>query len=132
MLKQYHKTFFGEPCDKFYESNPDIENSLQFIVNIPSLRSKYLLYTIDTDTPDIEDHINTSVKSPEEKINNQYRIPERKGEVLTAETDVTLKGEKKTVWAKAVPLYDSKGNFAGAIEAVRDITEMKESRKKIV
>ena len=71
------------------------------------------------------------VNLPEEKINNQYRIPERKGEVLTAETDVTLKGEKRTVWAKAVPLYDSKGNFAGAIEAVRDITEMKESRRKI-
>ncbi|HOI41215.1 MAG TPA: PAS domain S-box protein, partial [Methanobacterium sp.] len=71
------------------------------------------------------------VKESDEQLLKQYRIPERKDEELTAETDVTLKGEKRSVWAKAVPLYDPKGNWAGSIEAIRDITEMRESRELI-
>ena len=30
----------------------------------------------------------------------------KKDEILTVETDLILKGEKRTVWAKAAPLYD--------------------------
>ncbi|GAB4314054.1 MAG: hypothetical protein Kow0019_13620 [Methanobacteriaceae archaeon] len=71
------------------------------------------------------------VKASKEDINKYYPKLERKGNILTAETDVTLRGNVRTVWAIAVPLYDSKNNFIGAIEAVRDITNMKEYQRKI-
>ncbi len=71
------------------------------------------------------------VKSADDDVYKHYKKPRRKGNILTAETEASLRGVIKTVWGKAVPLYDSKGNFAGAIEAIRDITEMKESRMKI-
>lgn len=71
------------------------------------------------------------VKESDYDLEKLYRIPERKGEVLTIETDLVLKGEEITVWAKAVPLYDPKGNWVGSIEAIRDITEMRESQNQI-
>ncbi len=71
------------------------------------------------------------VKAEDKEIREHYQIPQRRGEVLTAETEALLRGETRAVWAKAVPLYDSKGNFVGAIEAIRDINEMKQSRRKI-
>lgn len=71
------------------------------------------------------------VKEENKELIEQYSSTHRRHEVLTAEIDVQLKGETRTVWAKAVPLYDSNGNFGGAIEVIRDITDMKESRRKI-
>lgn len=71
------------------------------------------------------------VKESDFDLKNLYRIPKRKGEVLTIETDLMLKEEEVTVWAKAVPLYDPKGNWVGSIEAIRDITEIRESQNQI-
>jgi len=71
------------------------------------------------------------IKSSDEEISKYYQGIKRKGNVLIAETNLTLKGNNRTLWGKAVPFYNSKGDFAGAIEAIRDITEMKESRRKI-
>ncbi|HHY00804.1 MAG TPA: PAS domain S-box protein [Methanothermobacter sp.] len=70
-------------------------------------------------------------KESYEKVQKQYRISHRKGEILTVETDLILKGEKRTVWAKAAPLYDPEGNWTGNIEVIRDITKMKESQNQI-
>ena len=77
--------------------------------------------------PTLIDMVNAS----EDEINNYYPKLKRKGNILTAETDVSLKGDIRTVWAFAVPLSDTKGSYIGAIEAVRDITKMKESQRKI-
>jgi len=71
------------------------------------------------------------VKESNYDLENLYRIPQRKGEVLTVETDLVLKGEEITVWAKAVPLYDPNGNLVGSIEAIRDITGIRESQNRI-
>ncbi|MDI6644320.1 MAG: PAS domain S-box protein [Methanobacteriaceae archaeon] len=71
------------------------------------------------------------VNASEDEINKYYPKLKRKGNILTAETDVSLNRNIETVWALAVPLYDSKDNFKGAIEAIRDITKMKESQRKI-
>jgi PAS domain S-box-containing protein len=71
------------------------------------------------------------VKESDYDLKNLYRIPKRKGEVLTIETDLMLKEEEVTVWAKAVPLYDPKGNWVGSIEVIRDITEIRESQNQI-
>lgn len=71
------------------------------------------------------------IKAPDDDLESLYRIPKRKGEILTVETDLVLKGKEITVWAKAGPLYDPKGNWVGSIESIRDITEMKESQNRI-
>ena len=71
------------------------------------------------------------IKNSNEEISKYYQGIKRKGKVLIGETSSTLKGDKRTLWGKAVPFYDCKGDFAGAIEAIRDITDMKESRRKL-
>jgi len=55
-----------------------------------------------------------------------YHFTQRNGTFLTAETTVR-KSDGKTVhyWAKACCLYDEEGNLAGAIEAIRDISDRK-------
>lgn len=68
--------------------------------------------------------------SPDE-INQFYKNTTMNGEVLTTEASVTIQGEKKILKVNAVPFYDSKGNYCGGIESIRDVTEMKESRRKI-
>lgn len=61
------------------------------------------------------------VTSSDLEISKKYPHFHRKGKVLTAETEVYIKGEPRTAWVKAVPLEDSKGKYIGAIEAIRDI-----------
>lgn len=70
-------------------------------------------------------------KESYDKVKKKYRISHKKDEILTVETDLILKGEKRTVWAKAAPLYDQDGNWAGSIEVIRDITKMKEYQDQI-
>jgi len=60
-----------------------------------------------------------------EEIKKKYRSVKKEGDVVIAEADVPIKGEIRTIWGKASPLYDSKGNITGAIESIRDITEHK-------
>ncbi|MCX5846723.1 MAG: PAS domain-containing protein, partial [Deltaproteobacteria bacterium] len=51
-------------------------------------------------------------------------ILEKQQYLLIVETWVPLlKGKKAFLWAKASPLYDSKGDIVGAIESIRDITK---------
>jgi len=71
------------------------------------------------------------VTQPDENIEKQYDFIERRGEAILVETDAPLKGINHTLWGKAVPLYDDKGNINGAIEAIRDITERKKVENEI-
>ncbi|NTW77786.1 MAG: PAS domain S-box protein [Syntrophaceae bacterium] len=66
-----------------------------------------------------------------EEIEKKYDFVRSQGNVLLAETNVTLRGEPRTLWGKAGPLYDSRGNVAGTIESVRDITELRQARKAL-
>jgi PAS domain S-box-containing protein len=54
-------------------------------------------------------------------IEKQYLFVRRQGGAFLAEATVTLNGENVTVWEKASPLYNEKGDIVGAIESIRDI-----------
>lgn len=59
-----------------------------------------------------------------EHIERDYTAIKQEHYVLTGLVEVpALKGERHHLWARAVPLYDRRGNLIGAIEAVRDMTE---------
>jgi PAS domain S-box-containing protein len=66
-----------------------------------------------------------------EESEKKYDFVERNGDVLLTETNVTLKGVPRVLWGKAGPLYDSHGNVAGAIESIRDITELRQAREAL-
>ena len=61
-----------------------------------------------------------------EEIEKEYRFITKDGDVLLTEADVPLKGRPHVLWAKASPLYDSRGEIIGAIESIRDITGRKQ------
>ena len=67
-----------------------------------------------------------------EKIEKNYLIFERNNGTLISEVFVPhLKPGGAYLWAKARPLYNSKGIIIGAIETIRDITEKKIAEQKI-
>jgi len=66
-----------------------------------------------------------------DEIEKKYRFIRKEGNVLLTEADVPLKGGSHVLWAKASPLYDSKGNIVGAIESIRDITDRKQTERII-
>jgi PAS domain S-box-containing protein len=66
-----------------------------------------------------------------EESEKKYDFVERQRDVLLAETDVIMKEVPRALWGKAVPLYDSHGNVAGAIESIRDITELRQAREAL-
>ena len=63
-----------------------------------------------------------------------YRHVQRKGKTLNAEgfTPALRGGAGAYVWATAAPLYNARGERAGAIEAIRDITDQKEAQATII
>jgi PAS domain S-box-containing protein len=67
--------------------------------------------------------------SPEE-IRARYSHIAQDGTMLAAETALPrVQGEPRTLWGKAVPLYDQNGQVTGAIESIRDITERKKAEE---
>lgn len=68
------------------------------------------------------------VRLPDEEFAHKYAHIARQGPVLAGETFVThLRGHSGYLYATATALYDSKGDFAGAIETIRDLTERKQA-----
>jgi PAS domain S-box-containing protein len=73
------------------------------------------------------------VLKPDKKIERSYySILEKNKDLLIVETWVPfLKWKKAFLWAKASPLYDSRGDIVGAIESIRDITARKEAERML-
>jgi PAS domain S-box-containing protein len=67
----------------------------------------------------------------DKKIQKKYFFIRKEGNVLLAEADVPIKGEKSVLWGKAKPLYNSKGDIIGAIESIRDITERQRAKEAL-
>ncbi|MFA5348341.1 MAG: PAS domain S-box protein [Methanoregula sp.] len=58
---------------------------------------------------------------------NYYKIIEKEGTFLIAETSFTHpRGKQVVLWGKASPLCDTGGKIIGAIESVRDISQRKQ------
>jgi PAS domain S-box-containing protein len=72
------------------------------------------------------------VLAPDAEIETQYALTRKAGDVLLAEAEVDLAGEVHLLWEKARPLFDSRGNVVGAIEAIRDITDRKRAEEERV
>ena len=76
---------------------------------------------------------------PDGKIEKKYSIIQKQKDLLIAEVEIPiLRGRRAFLWGKASPLYDGKGNIAGAIETIRDITDrrlaeeaLKESERRL-
>ncbi len=72
------------------------------------------------------------VLNPDEKTGGIYSSVTKEGETITAEAvNVSMKNEKKTLWAKAAPIFNTAGEKTGAIESIRDITEQKIVEKQL-
>jgi len=72
------------------------------------------------------------VRLPPEEFAHKYAHIARQGAVLSGETFVThLRGSSGYLYATASALYDSKGDYAGAIETIRDLTERKQAEVEL-
>ncbi|HOO45270.1 MAG TPA: PAS domain S-box protein [Deltaproteobacteria bacterium] len=73
--------------------------------------------------------IDLSLK-PDPETEKLYPYIKRHGETLYAEIDLNLQ-EKKDVclWIKASPIHNDQGKVAGAIESIRDITDLKHTQR---
>ncbi len=62
---------------------------------------------------------------PDPAVERQYAYVRRISDAAVAEADTKLMsgGRPIRIWAKASPLYDSKGKIVGAIETIRDVTD---------
>ena len=73
------------------------------------------------------------VLKPDKEVERYYHTILNKGkELLIGETWAPcLKGKRAFIWAKASPLYNSRGDIVGAIESHRDITERKQAEEAL-
>ncbi|HWQ18524.1 MAG TPA: PAS domain S-box protein [Methanotrichaceae archaeon] len=68
------------------------------------------------------------VLGPDAAVESSYSNLERKGSTLVGEAYMSnLGGGRTYLWCVAAALYDSKGNIAGAVESIKDITDRKQS-----
>jgi diguanylate cyclase (GGDEF)-like protein/PAS domain S-box-containing protein len=73
------------------------------------------------------------ITTPDQRIEGTYNYIRREGEVLYAEVFIQslYGGRGAYLWIKAAPLYDMKGEMAGAIESIRDITLRKKAEREL-
>jgi PAS domain S-box-containing protein len=66
------------------------------------------------------------------EILKKYYSVQRQGDILLAETNTPLRGGPMRVLScKARPLYDSAGKIIGAIETIRDATEIRKTQEML-
>jgi PAS domain S-box-containing protein len=68
--------------------------------------------------------------SRDEELESSYQYVKREGDTLFAEAFVSPPGgggKGAYVWGTASPLFDKDNNIVGAIESIRDVTEIKET-----
>ncbi len=66
------------------------------------------------------------VLESQEEIERQYHIVQKSPGVLEAETTAArIKGKNVFIWGRASILRDARGHIVGAIETIRDITDIK-------
>jgi len=67
--------------------------------------------------------------SRDEELEAHYHYVKREGDTLFAEAFVSPPrgGKGSYVWGTASPLFDKDNNIVGAIESIRDVTEIKET-----
>ena len=69
---------------------------------------------------------------PDETIEKKYPGLQRDGKNLISEIFIPTFGPKGSfIWAKATPLYNSQGSIVGAIESIRDITDMRRTEQTL-
>ncbi|MEN6330828.1 MAG: ATP-binding protein [Smithella sp.] len=67
---------------------------------------------------------------PDKEIEAKYTIINKEKDILIAESDFPrLRGERRVLWAKVSLIYDIRGDIAGAIELIRDITAHKKAEE---
>ncbi len=72
--------------------------------------------------------IDAAITKDSETLRN-YSSARREGDILLADAEATLKGgEIRVLSCKARPLYDSAGTIIGAIESIRDVTEIRKTQ----
>jgi diguanylate cyclase (GGDEF)-like protein/PAS domain S-box-containing protein len=77
--------------------------------------------------PMIADHV---IGDPE-GIESQYNVVEKKGNKLVAELELEKDGRTEHLWLAASPLLDSNDRVIGAIESIRNITDLKNIEKQL-
>lgn len=71
------------------------------------------------------------VLHPSESVENLYASLKRIDSTVTAEVYMPRFRQGAYIWAKASPLYDAGGRIAGAIESIRDITDLKKTEEEL-
>jgi PAS domain S-box-containing protein len=70
--------------------------------------------------------------TPNKEVEKDYLFIKNDREALVAETPLlNINGKKAILWTKATPLYDSHGQIIGAIESIRDITELRKAEQAL-
>lgn len=73
------------------------------------------------------------VLRPREELEAEYDYVDRKGAVIAGEAYMpALRGSEAFLFGKAGALFDPKGNLAGAIESIRDITGRRRVEEALV
>ncbi|MEM0449108.1 MAG: PAS domain S-box protein [Methanomassiliicoccales archaeon] len=69
----------------------------------------------------------------DKELESKYDYVTRKGEVLYAETfcPALADGKGLYIWGTAAPIYDAKGRRIGAIETVRDVTDLRRKEMEL-
>lgn len=72
------------------------------------------------------------INETDENISKYYQNVSRSGNSIMAETDyLNPRGTQISAFGKACPLYNSSGEISGAIESIRDISELTKSEAKL-
>jgi PAS domain S-box-containing protein len=72
------------------------------------------------------------ILAPRNEIAGSYTRVVRSGNTLTGENPVSsIRGIKKTLWEKASPLFNENNEISGAIESIRDITDIRATETEL-